>query len=249
MATRVIAGFDTPVSVFQQVGSDGNIVDTTVPAEVVGSIAARATDSGKPVKVGGVYNTSPTAATVGQRQDLWVGSGGQAIVGVIKVTDSDAWPNNLTAFMPDPGAVGTGNILITGTHGFNGTTWDRIRANTTGTIVIPPQGWTYAAASGGIVNTTTAVTIKAAAGAGVRNYLTSLTLATDALGGATEIVIRDGAAGTVIWRSRLQTAALVSTTITFATPLFSTANTLLEVAAITAVTGGIYVNAQGYAAP
>jgi hypothetical protein len=33
----------------------------------------------------------------------------------------------------------------------------------------PLSNWNYAAAASGIVNTTTAVTIKAAAGAGIRN--------------------------------------------------------------------------------
>lgn len=110
--------------------------------------------------------------------------------------------------------------------------------------------WNYAAASGGIVNSTAGVTIKAAAGAGLRNYLGTLTLNHDALGAATELVIRDGAAGTVLWRSKLQTAAadiaLGSGSITFNPPLKSSANTLLEVACITAVTGGIFVNATGW---
>jgi predicted ATPase len=106
--------------------------------------------------------------------------------------------------------------------------------------------WNYAAAASGIVNTLTAVTIKAAAGAGIRNYLSSLQLASDALGGATEFVIRDGAGGTVLWRGKLQTTAMVQQTFNFDPPLRSTANTLLEVATLTAVTGGVYVNAQGY---
>jgi hypothetical protein len=108
--------------------------------------------------------------------------------------------------------------------------------------------WQSAAAASGIVNTTTAVTLKAAGGAGIRNYLTGVDLATDALGGATELVIRDGASGTVIWRTKLQTTALPVTRINFPTPLRGTAATLMEVALLTAVTGGVYVNAQGYQA-
>jgi hypothetical protein len=107
--------------------------------------------------------------------------------------------------------------------------------------------WSYPAAASGIVNTTTAVTIKAAAGAGIRNYLKSLQVEAATLGGATELVIRDGAAGTVIWRTQLQTVALPLTTINFDPPLRGTANTLMEAATLTAVTGGIYLNAQGYA--
>lgn len=109
--------------------------------------------------------------------------------------------------------------------------------------------WQYAAAASGIVNTTTAVTIKAAAGASVRNYITGLSIQTATLGAATELAIRDGAGGTVIWRTQLQTTALPLTNIEFPTPLRGTANTLLEVVTLTAVTGGVYVNVQGFIAP
>jgi hypothetical protein len=116
---------------------------------------------------------------------------------------------------------------------------------------IPENEWVYAAASGGIANTTTAVTIVAAQAAGVRNYLTSLQLSSDALGAATEIAIRDGAGGTVLWRGKIGTAGIAGvSTIQFSDPLKSTAATLLEVVTLTAsVTGGVYVNAQGYKAP
>jgi hypothetical protein len=114
---------------------------------------------------------------------------------------------------------------------------------------IPESEWSYAAAAGGILNTTTAVTIKAAAAAGIRNYLTSITVMAEALGTATELVIRDGAAGTVIWRTKIPTGGLPTTTITFANPLKGTAATLMEVATLTAsTTGAVYVNAQGYIA-
>ena len=116
---------------------------------------------------------------------------------------------------------------------------------------IPENEWVYAAASGGITNTTTAVTIVAAQAAGVRNYLTSLQLSSDALGAATEIAIRDGAGGTVLWRGKIGTAGIAGViTIQFSDPLKSTAATLLEVVTLSAsVTGGVYVNAQGYIAP
>jgi hypothetical protein len=114
---------------------------------------------------------------------------------------------------------------------------------------IPEGDWSSVAGASGIVNTTTAVTIAAAAGAGLRNYITGLQIATDTLGGATELAIRDGAAGTVIWRGKLQTGPLALMNVNLPSPLKSTANTLLEVVTLTAVTGGVYVNAQGYIAP
>jgi hypothetical protein len=116
---------------------------------------------------------------------------------------------------------------------------------------IPENEWVYAAASGGITNTTTAATLVAAQAAGVRNYLTSLQLSSDVLGAATEIAIRDGAGGTVLWRGKIGTAGIAGvSTIQFSDPLKSTAATLLEVVTLSAsVTGGVYVNAQGYIAP
>ena len=116
---------------------------------------------------------------------------------------------------------------------------------------IPENEWVYAAASGGITNTTTAVTLVAAQAAGVRNYLTSLQLSSDALAAATEIAIRDGAGGTVLWRGKIGIAGIAGVSnIEFSTPLKSTAATLLEVVTLSAsVTGGVYVNAQGYIAP
>ncbi len=116
---------------------------------------------------------------------------------------------------------------------------------------IPENEWVYAAAIGGITNTTTAVTIVAAQAAGIRNYLTNLQLSSDALGAATEIAIRDGAGGTVLWRGKIGMAGITGvSTIQFSDPLKSTAATLLEVVTLSAsVTGGVYVNAQGYIAP
>jgi hypothetical protein len=117
--------------------------------------------------------------------------------------------------------------------------------------------WSYAAANLGIVNTTTAVTIKAAPTAqsapyggtavALRNYLTSLDVTSDTLGAATELAIRDGAGGTVLWRIKLPTTAMQARQFVFPSPLKGTAGNLLEVVTLTAsVTGGVWVNAQGY---
>ena len=107
--------------------------------------------------------------------------------------------------------------------------------------------WQYAAAASGIVNTTTAVTIKAAGAASIRNYITGITVMAEALGAATELAVRDGAAGTVIWRIKIPAGGLPATSFTFQTPLRGTAATLMEVVTLTAsVTGAVYFNAQGY---
>jgi hypothetical protein len=106
--------------------------------------------------------------------------------------------------------------------------------------------WSYAAATGGIDNTTTAVTIKAADGAGRRNYITDVQISHATLGAATEFAIRDGAGGTVLWRMTLATTANENISVHFRTPLVGSLNTLLEVVTLSAVTGDVLVNAQGY---
>ena len=108
--------------------------------------------------------------------------------------------------------------------------------------------WSYAAANLGIVNTTTAVTIKAAAGAGLRNYISAIQVMAEALGTATELAIRDGAAGTVLWRQKIGTSGITGgLNVNFASPLRGTTNTLLEVVTLTAsTTGAVYFNAQGF---
>ena len=111
------------------------------------------------------------------------------------------------------------------------------------------DGWAFAPAISGIVNTATAVTLKAAVAAPTCNYVASLQIAHDALGGLTELAIRDGAGGTVLWRHKLQAAANENMTFNFDVPLRGSPGNLLEVATLTAVTGGVYVNCQGFTAP
>lgn len=109
---------------------------------------------------------------------------------------------------------------------------------------IPENEWQYAAASGGITDTTD-VALVAAQGAGIKNYLTGLSVA-NANATASEIVIKDGAS-TVIWRMYLAANAPIQS-IKFVTPLQSSANTALNVACITTGTQ-TYINVQGYKAP
>ena len=121
-------------------------------------------------------------------------------------------------------------------------------ADANGTVTQPALSstfWQYAAVAGGIVNSTADVAIKAAAGAGVRNFLSSLVVPHDALGAASEYVIKDGA--TVIYRGKAHAAMTEGVPINFDPPLRGTANTALNFALITlTVTGGTFVNAQGY---
>ena len=74
-------------------------------------------------------------------------------------------------------------------------------------------------------------------------------MAHDTLGGATELAIRDGAGGAMLWRHKLQTAPNENMTFNFDVPLRGSPGNLLEVVTLTAVTGGIYINCQGFVAP
>lgn len=107
--------------------------------------------------------------------------------------------------------------------------------------------WNYAPPVAGILNTTVAVTIKGAV-SGQRNYLTGLQLTSEVLGTATELALRDGAGGTVLWRCKLPAAGGIPLQpLIFDPPLKGTAGNLLEVVTLTASgTGAVYVNAQGF---
>lgn len=137
----------------------------------------------------------------------------------------------------DPTAVASGDVV-------------RLIATLLGKQVVYPYAlpgtdWHYAAASGGITNTT-GVTAKAAAGAGIRNYVTRAEIVNGHATVSTDFQIRDGAAGTVLWRGFLQAAGGGYAAV-FDPPLRGTANTLIEIACGT--TGAaVYANLHGFAA-
>lgn len=243
VAGVVVLQCDTNGANCQPNGSTG-----AAAAQVQGNSASGVADTGNPVKVGGVFNSVLPTFTNGQRADLQITSRG-AMYSVI----TDGANTNAQISVPNDGLTNGVTALYVEPYNlvFNGSTWDRMRGEANGQVVQPALSatyWNFAAATGGIVNTTTAVTIKAAAGASVRNYVCSLQIAHDALGAATELAVRDGAAGAVIWRGKLQTTAMDASanTINLYPCLRGTANTLMEVVTLTAVTGGVFVNAQGY---
>ena len=153
--------------------------------------------------------------------------------------------------------VGGGVVRVAATPPITFVAGDAVRTTMTASgmtgvmpYTTPEAGWSYAAAASGIVNTTVAVTVKAAAGASLRNYITNIQVMAETLTTATELVIRDGAAGTVIWRIKIPTGGLPANQFDFSVPLKSTANTLLEVATLTASgAGAVYVNLQGFVSP
>jgi hypothetical protein len=200
--------------------------------------------------VGCVFNTTRPTATTGTTLPLQCTSRGGAFV---TLTDTGNTVVGVASNGTDTVGTATVGLAVQALgYVFDGTTFARQRGDIVGTVTQPGLSathWTYAAAAGGISNTTTAVTIKAAAGAGVRNCISSLQMFNGTLGAATEVAVRDGAAGTVLWRGQRGTVA-ISETMTFPVPICGTANTLLEVVTLTAtVTGGVYVNVQGFTRP
>lgn len=114
-------------------------------------------------------------------------------------------------------------------------------------FAIANNTWTYAAAAGGLV-TTAGITVKAAGAAGIRNYITHIDAVNSHATIGTDIQIRDGASGTVLWRGWAQPAG-GGVSADFNPPLRGTAVTLVEIAEGTATgTTGVYCNLSGYQA-
>jgi len=108
-----------------------------------------------------------------------------------------------------------------------------------------PNFWRYAAPAGGLVNTT-GVTAKAAPPAGSRNCITSIQVMNTHQTTSTEIEVRDGAAGTVLWRGWAQ-AGGGGAAANLPVPICGTNTTLIEIAEVTTTaTNGVLVNMQGY---
>lgn len=216
---------------------------------VQGTAASGAADSGNPVKVGGRYAATPSTLTDGQRGDMLLDTrqnlrvalyGADSVSGITySTTGADGVTN-----------ARNGIYVYSRPELFNGSTHDRQRGDVNGAVVqsgLSSTFWNYAAAASGIVSSTADVAIKAAAGASVRNYLKTLTIGHDTLSAVTEIVVKDGS--TVLWRGKLQTGAVdtaSASVIQFDPPLKGTANTALNVALLSSVTGGVYVNATGF---
>lgn len=236
----------------------GNVrIDQTTPGTTngvvpAGNVAHDAVDSGNPVKMGCYASqTAPTAISAdGDRTNMWCGRVGQVFTTLTSQTG---------ASIVDVGGLGDadggGASLATRAFGYayNGTNYDRFRGNTNGLVTQPyaltTARWFYTSGTSPILsNTTTAVTIKTAAGASVRNYITSCQITTTAFTASVPLAIRDGAAGTVIWALTVPLAGFLQpVTITFPVPLQSTANTLLEIVTTTAnTTGTVTASCQGF---
>lgn len=117
-------------------GSTGSGSGTTSdPAAVQGNVASVTTDVGNPVKVGGVYYATNPFPSNGQRVDLSVGARGSLRTELYQPNGS-----NSAGFLSS-GADGINNltpsyVFYTRPAVFNGTTWDRMRGDTSGQYVV-----------------------------------------------------------------------------------------------------------------
>lgn len=227
---------------------------STSANQVQGNVASDAVDAGNPVEIGGVAQASgvvrPAVSAAGDRVSQAMTLNGATVISGGVVNAVSGWEGDSSAqqMQSDNGSF---YKLAVVPYNWTGSVTIAQRGDANGSVTQPAISstfWNYAAVSGGIVSSTADVAIKAAAGASVRNYLCTLDISHDLLSAATEIVAKDGA--TVIWRARLQTPAIDigggAGKITFSPCLRGTANTALNVALITSVTGGVYVNATGY---
>jgi hypothetical protein len=238
---------------FDGTGWDRQRSDANGNTITVGNVASGAADSGSPVKTGCVYNTTLPSPSTGQRVDTQCASRGETIVFLQNGSAQGA----AYAAMNVDGvtASATANRLQTTSLAYalnNAGTWDRVRGDANALAVAPgltATSWSYSNGATGILsNTTTAVTIKTAAGGSVRNFIDSCSINTTAFGASVPVAIRDGAGGTVLWAHNVPTAGFLQpVNIHFAMPLRGTANTLLEVVTPTANTSGtVWLNCQGH---
>lgn len=103
-------------------------------------------------------------------------------------------------------------------------------------------GWAYAAAAGGITNTSD-VTLAAAPGNLSANYLSAIQIVNKS-GTATEVVVKSGSS-TVLWRTYAAANGANPISVVFPRPLVTANNEALTAACVTNTTATL-ISAQGY---
>lgn len=117
-------------------------------ATVQGDVASGATDSGNPVKVGGIYESTATTYTNNQRGNLHIDTKGN-LKSTLYVNDAGQTPINYSTDNSDgvaTSSTATRIGTVTRSTVYNGTTWDRQRGDTNGTYTteVPLSGSTNA---------------------------------------------------------------------------------------------------------
>jgi len=131
MAIQPITGTDTVAYIDDTVGNRATAA-IVIPVNADGSAMGGGSVSSPSIS-GGEYNSTPPTLTNGQTDALQLTSNGQLQVALTTSTGALAGIGTAAA---DAVATSTVALVTRGFgYGFNGTTWDRTRGDTTGTFV------------------------------------------------------------------------------------------------------------------
>lgn len=149
--------------------------------QVQGTAASGASDTGNPVKVGGMASASiPTTVSAFQRVNLWLGLNGQTVVGGTTFAGADGTSNTLVQMTISGG--GAGHQSVAGFL-FNGTSWDRASKPSTTNRIASAAASTNAtsakAAAGNLHNVTAYNTTAAVKYLKIYNKASAPTVGTD----------------------------------------------------------------------
>jgi len=160
---RVLVG-NTSIAVTQSgTWNIGTLTSITNAVDVVGNVASGATDAGDPVKIGAVYNSTLPTLTSGQRGDIQISSRG-ILLSALSAQNGTTIGVNTSS---DGASPAIGLNVTAQSQAWNGTTWDRVRGDTTGaySVVVAPstQGDTLSS-SAILANSTNSTLVKNAPG-------------------------------------------------------------------------------------
>lgn len=106
--------------------STSGVVNTNIAntVGVLGNVTSGGTDSGGPVKVGGVFNTTQPTVTTGQRVDFQTTNRGEQLV---SISNAGVQAVLAPANVDTTSVNGVGLYVNSRAQSFNGTSWDRQR--------------------------------------------------------------------------------------------------------------------------
>lgn len=196
-------------------------ITNATPIIVGGNIASGTTDSGNPIKVGGVASsTIPTPVTNGQRVNDWRGVNGQTVATLV-----DANGNGLIGTVLADGITSSNGLIVGRAYNevFNGTTWDRQRGDTSGSWVSSSQystESTTALAANATVNGNPRAGGGVAGGVGSRfGYFTGQVYV-NAAGGT--LYVDMSVDGAVTWKQVGSQASVANTCVSLKVPIQAT---------------------------
>jgi hypothetical protein len=138
--------------------------DGRLRVNVAGGVADAATDSGNPVKVGAIYESTLPTYTTGQRTTLHTNTKG---VLLIAATDTTGTALGYGSGSSDGQASATGPLTPTFNRVLNASgTWDRLRGSTQGgyVVIVPDTDSRVAVSSAQSASAVSSVVAKASAG-------------------------------------------------------------------------------------